>query len=1554
MIAALVRRPVLVSMLLTGGCLLGWISYNRLAVELIPFAELPMLVVQVGSATEADPHFIEQQAIVQLESAIASLEEIERIESYIQPGQATLFVYYAPGSQQQYAYLKLQQRVDSVRPLLGDQFQTFVWRIDTEQLANQFISLEARGGGGLDRIRHVVDRHVVTQLEQIDGIANIAVYGGRQRSVEVLLNEDELQSHGLSLGQVANSLSQASRPRRFLGRLEEETGGQFVNLAADYSAMEEIGQTLVKADGTLRLGQIARIVDGGAQPQSIARINGLEAITLSLVRDRQANLLELSRTTRAQIEQLNESLAPHGVELVIASDAAEAIEENIGAIKSLAAVGALLAIGLLWVFLRHLALVAVVALSIPVSVLIALNLFYVFDISLNTLSLVGIAVAIGMLLDNSIVVLESIYRQFARQPRADQAIAAGMGEVWRAVSAATVTSFCIFLPFFFSSNFLVRILGRHVGVSIISTLLVSLVVAFLLIPIFAYRLFSRTSRPAPSSFNRVSQRQRLVQIYALLLKSCLRKPGRTLGLAVVAFFVSILLCLGLSVSLPEEVELDSFELWAGLPSGTTLAVADEQAVQMDGRLADIAELKDRRVEIQDDLLHFTFALAEDYQAIARRDLAAVRKEVRDRLRRSFPRVDFSAQQPRTDLRFRGGGGQGADRAFQRLLGIGTTQERIAFRGNDLELLQVLGDQIRFNLERLPGVRQSQLQMGARQPSIDLRFDRTTLAHFGISSADLAATFNNFQPRFSTGVRLKSGDEEIDILLVTAAEDEPRQIDDLRRLQVRGAAGGQVPLLQLAELTYDRGYGQIARVNQEKEIELTYDFDDQVTSSRQLLEQRRAAVDALVADFTLPPGVSVEVLHDEADLSDFYFLIAAAVLLIYMILASVFESPTAPLAMMITLPLATIGAFWGLILTGHSIFNANALVGFLILLGVVVNNGIMLIDYTRLLQRRGYRLSRALLTAGQVRVRPILITVLSTALAMLPLAMGKVEYVARIGAPFAVTVIGGLVAGTLFTLLLVPTAYYGLGRTLAWVRALPPPLKGAQLVVLAGGFYLIYANVDSVFWQFVDGTALLALVPALIYFARTSLRRSQAQLIEAGAPLRISIANLVKVYDGRSRFARQWGRWQRQQAQSGVPVQGRAALVWKMPLLGFLVYFVYFYLDTELYVLLFSVGVYLFVLELGYRYLPSLPWKVDRVLQLGGYWLLPLPHLLWYHQRWDDKGALVVIIGLLWYLAISIHLGARKLRREELDINRLSGRLRRTRKAFYRLVGAIPILGKKKRPFTALDQVSLEIDSGMFGLIGPNGAGKTTLMRIICGILEESRGTVSVNQFNLRQYREEMQALIGYLPQEFGTYEGMKARQFLDYQALLKGKWDAEQRRAAVNAALAAVHLDDSAERKIGEFSGGMKQRLGIAQTLLHLPRILVVDEPTAGLDPRERIRFRNMLAELARDRIVIFSTHIIEDISSSCNRLAVLAEGRVRFHGTPQELVQLTRGAVWQARVSADEFASLHQRTRIVHHARQGDTIRVRMLAEKSPLAGAEPVAPTLEDSYLWLVEGGN
>ena len=877
-------------------------------------------------------------------------------------------------------------------------------------------------------------------------------------------------------------------------------------------------------------------------------------------------------------------------------------------------------------------------------------------------------------------------------------------------------------------------------------------------------------------------------------------------------------------------------------------------------------------------------------------------------------------------------------------------------GQDLEILEAIADDIQYNMENLDIIRSVNVSVSYQQPSIDLLLDKAALKHFDVPLQNVMDELNTFQKEISATVKYMDGPEEVNIILKTE-EQEEKTSDDLRRIQIPGATEGLVPITQISQLLYTGGTSRITRTNQEKQVTVTYRFESDIEESSTMLEQGRTEIENLVAGIYPPPGVAIEVAHDESDVSEFYFLIGIGILLIFMVLAATFESLITPFVMMFTLPLAAVGAFLALILTGNSIYNANALIGFLILLGVVVNNGIILIDYSRILQRKKFRLSRALITAGQTRVRPILITAVTTILAMLPIAMGRAEYIAQIGAPFAITVIGGLAFATLFTLVIIPTAAFGLDNTLKWLNRLPFKTKLLMLGIFIVGLILILNTIHSVLWQSAYILGLLAAVPAGTWFVRSSLRRSRARLFAEDEPITITIRNVSKVYDDVIKFAKEWrkGRGERESVEN-LPLKERLARwFYLLPLYSFLVYFLFFYIRGGLWRLVLVFVFYLASLSL-YRTLkpkPETPRRLrERIYSLGEKvvrWGLPIPVLLWLQGQWKDTVS-TVFFGIIWYLGILLQSVAKRLEEKRVNIDRLTGRFGRLRRAFYRFVRSVPLLSRKKKPFQALDQVSLSIGSGMFGLVGPNGAGKTTLMRIICGILSASRGKVSFNHLDLEENREELQALIGYLPQEFGTYENMTATQFLDYQAMLKGIWSRDERERIVSNALESVRLTDNKDRRIGTFSGGMKQRVGIAQTLLKLPRILVVDEPTAGLDPRERIKFRNLLSELAKDRIVIFSTHIIEDISSSCNKVAVMLEGGVKFIGTPKELIQRTQGKIWQAHIEESELNRLRRTVNVVHHMRDAGKVRVRIMAEKRPLEEAKEVLPTLEDAYMWLM----
>lgn len=288
----------------------------------------------------------------------------------------------------------------------------------------------------------------------------------------------------------------------------------------------------------------------------------------------------------------------------------------------------------------------------------------------------------------------------------------------------------------------------------------------------------------------------------------------------------------------------------------------------------------------------------------------------------------------------------------------------------------------------------------------------------------------------------------------------------------------------------------------------------------------------------------------------------------------------------------------------------------------------------------------------------------------------------------------------------------------------------------------------------------------------------------------------------------------------------------------------------------------------------------------------------------------------------------------------------------RIAGLAKTYGRGKKAFRALRGIDLEIPSGMFGLLGPNGAGKTTLMRILAGIVNPSEGTLRVAGHDLRTEsgKRAMKSVLGYLPQELGMYGELSAAQFVDYMAILKGLDEPRERARRVAEVLERVALTDAADRKIKGFSGGMKRRVGIAQALVNDPKLLIVDEPTAGLDPEERIRFRNLLVQLAADRTVILSTHIVEDIGQTCRDLAVLARGRILFRGSPAELTEAAAGHVWSA--TSERLEEPEPGLSVVSMLHLSDGIQYRLVGPRPKgFPKAEPARPGLEDGYVRLMQ---
>ena len=1559
----IIHRKTFVGMLFIGLTLLGYVSYKQLPVELMPNAELPYLMVTISSSQEMDPESIEKQAVILVEGAIGTLEGIDMIETSIDRRRTSIRISFNPGVEVKYAHLKLQQKMDELRSELPEEFTVSVQKVDTENLSNEFMMLQIRGSGDAQRIRKITDEDIAPKLTNIDGIANVNIVGGNTQAIQITLDNDACEELNITPSTIMSLINQNNEVKTYIGQAYDKNRSYYVNLVAEYTDIRKLEEIVVSTDGPLLLKDIATVQFGESETETISRVNGMEAISVQLIRDTQSNLIELSHTAQDVIAELNRDLQSQDIELVIQTNSADDIEENINLIIKLAILGGVLAVIILWFFLNNIKLAIIMMLAIPISVFTAFNFFYAYNISVNSLTLVGIALAVGMLLNNSVVVLENIYRLASNGMDPDTAAIQGTSEVWRAVFASTLTTITVFIPFLFASDYSIRLVGNHIGISIISTLIISLVVALMLIPMVTHYLLKRGSDKG-FYFNKISQRNRLMQIYNVLLKSAIRFPAATIIGAVILFFVSLLLCISLSMDVSSEIDLTEFDMYVTMRTGSTLDMTDGVVTELEEMVSDIEEIQDVVSNISAEEATITIIMKEDYEKIADRTIAQVKNEIEDRVD-DFRAADVSLTEPTASSSYGGGMANNPMANVERMMGIGSSQETIILKGSDFDMLRNVADDIKYNIDNLESLsRESRLSVPSNRPEIHLMFDNRLMSAFDIPMSAISSELSTFQPQFSAGASYKQGNDEYDIVISMKEEEEEKIFDDLKALPIRDRAGNVHDLEDVSRIIYSYGKSGINRINQEKQIELTFSFQDEINGSKALLEISRDEIDQVVASIVIPPGIAVEVEHDVSDISEFYFLIGAAFVLIYMLLAAVFESFSIPIVMMFTIPLAAIGAFWALIFTGNSIFNANSLIGLLIMLGVVVNNGIILIDYTRILQKRGFNRARALLTAGQARIRPILITATTTIVAMAPLAMGNTERISRIGAPFAITVIGGLTLSTLFTLIFIPTVYSGLEAAIEWFRKLSLKLKLLQFALLILGCFFIYYYIESLLWQFAYFFVFLLLIPGGVYFLMVNLRRAQSDFIRTDDILVIKLRRIVKIYDNFSRFSREWKKGERLDALYGtaktyVTWSDFSNYRWQIPLLGFLIYFAYFYLKNNFWIFVVAhiVFFYLFMLvnplRMFFTHRAKLAGKsvsrFDNLLYRLTFWGFPISNLFIFYIK-DFRTEVLVFISLFWLMCMIVYTTSNRLHRKNINIMRLTGRFAGLRQKFYSFALQIPIIGKKKNPFNALDGVSLEIENGMFGLLGPNGAGKSTIMRIICAILNQGMGTIKINGIDYRDKREELQGLIGYLPQDFGTYENMTAYEYLDYLALLKNMYDKDERAKRINYVLTSVHLDENKNQKIGSFSGGMKQRVGIALTLLHLPRILVVDEPTAGLDPRERIRFRNLLVELSRDRIVIFSTHIIEDIASSCNMVAVLNRGKLYYNGQPKNMVKTANNKVWQFTLPESEFEKNRNEMRIVHHMQFEGQIRVRALSESPPYPGAINVIPTLEDAYLWLL----
>jgi len=1586
-----IRRPLAVTMFFVALVLLGGFAWQRLPVELFPALTGDSLYVSFFRPG-SEPETIEREILMPLEARVRTLPRVAETWGEVTGSSGSFAVRFERGVDLKVRELEMRRiAADLARTQPRDAFLD-VQADDTSVFSSFAMILQVTGSDDADALHDLVGERITPRLAAVPGVSQATVFGGSSRQLTVWVDPNRCAALGVTTEQVTAAVRGAAGRLRYLGSLEDEAGRTAVMLDGRPAGTVSMGEVRVLPSRSVLVRHVADVEIGSGRRQALYRVNGEPGVSVVVFQEEGANLIRLGSDLRRRIEEINEEFAPLGIRLLVSFDAADLVETQIDRLRNLGLSGFGIALLVLFLFLRQWRAVAVIAVAVPVSLAVALSFLYVAGLSLNLFTLFGLAIGIGLIVDNSVVVFESVQRRLERGRNPDDAAAGGIRRTGRAIIAASVTTAIVFLPAVIvdlESTLVQNMIGL-LSLAILLPLFGSLLVAVGLVPLLARHL------AAPAAIRRLAKlRQRRERfggqappdptriLFAGVLASALRRPASWVTGVVVAIVLSVIAALSLVASSgPGQAPIaDQVQLAVRLPEGRGSL---ESAVRVFERLETIQEVEGvDRVEsvIREEGGSLTVYLVDEDERPE--DLTA--RRVRQLLRPPARRAGAELLNPGEGEGpgGRGGGGGGRGGGAQELLGGGPS--RVVLSGNDNEQLTDLAALVTERLPEIEGIASAYAAVRPGPDELHVSPNRRAFDTFGVLLDEVLPMLNlagREGTRIATGFPLANGRElPIVVQRLEGPRDEAQLADGnrfdrdaslsgLQRLRVSTAAG-VLPVAALAQVRQAPPSPVITHHNGVREREVFYTLSPDVPRRGPARDAFDRSLDEAIASIHRPAGTTIALDRSGESTNWFRRIAVPVVLLVFLVLAVTFESLTLPILVLIALPLAMLGSVWALVLTGIG-FEAMALLGALVLLGLAINPAVLLVD--RMQQHTlgaGWSAGAAALAAVRERARPVLMTSATTVAALAPLsiATGREN---ELWPPFATFVIGGLVTATVLTLLVIPVGFVFLRRLDELFSRVGPWVVltwlGAVIAITTPLF--AFGVIESMFWQ-VTTTVLIA--GALLGLTVGLLPKPPSPEPETAAgPPRLVVRHLRKTYGlpgpvrralrATADFAR---RVAAQGGQAFEPADARDRL---LPLL--LLFAGAVTLAARMRGGLIIIAVLIAVLLIGSRLLREIRRARGRADDLGRVApggiegvltaLLPWALLAWLvlpGMVADPEVGGFIALAIVSAVILLVQLGRRTARLETMRREQRSARRRRTRgwrgqilrlwrAATTKVFGLdLPIDTVK-----ALAAVSFEVERGMVGVLGPNGAGKTTLLRQLTGILDSTRGRITLGGVPLLSVRTRLARYVGYLPQDAGLPPRLTARQYLEYYAALY-QIDTLERAERISTLLREVGLEERADEQIGGYSGGMRQRVAVARTLLRLPPIIVVDEPTVGLDPRERVRFRNLLSRLAKDRIVLFSTHVVEDVAVACDRVLVLSRGRMVFDGHPAALSREAEGRVWSWRTAdEEEVPELPDGAMLADRKPEPDgTSSLRVLAADRPDERAAPAEPTLEDGYLWL-----
>ena len=1001
-----VNRPVTIMMLTLIVIILGGVSLSKLSIDLLPNIEVPVAVV-TASYEGVGPQEIESMITKPLEEAVATVGNIDRISSISSEGNSVVVAEFNYGTDMDFATLEMREKVDLIKGFLPEEASDpMVMRIDPNMMP--IVQIAIYNSGDLAHVQSFAEDVLKPRLERIDGVASVDISGGYKNRVEIKIDQQKLDGYGITTSYIAQIIG-AENLNLPGGQVKKGIQELNIRTLGEFESIDDIKMLPITLPngGVVYLGDIAEVQLVKEDLKTISRVNGNNSINISIQKQSGKNTVKVANEVRKELDKIKEEYPTVHIDIVL--DQSDFIELSIQNVIDSAILGAILAIIILFIFLRNIRTTLVIGVSIPISIIATFILLYFNDITLNLMTLGGLALGVGMLVDNSIVVLENIYRFREQGFNRIEAAIKGASEVSMAVMASTLTTIAVFFPIVFVEG-ITSTIFKELAITVTLSLVASLVVALTLVPMLSSKLLVvdegkkklRLFRFINSGFDRIFNSIDLR--YRKILNWALDHRKSTVIIALAVFVVSMASIFSLGAEFLPAMDQGQFMVNVSLPVGSELHSTNEVLTEIEEKLKEIDEIQS------------VFTTVGSGGMMGGSSSSGSVTGILKPLDQRTVSTDHVVKQVRELVKDIPGAEINVEALSNSMMGFGGSPITVEIKGDDLKTLEEISEDFKKIIGEVEGATEVKTSLSEGIPEVQIRINREKASQYGITSGQIASAVRGLVSG-TVATRYKFEGDEIDVVI--KGDDILREsISNLETVPIDTPYGVSVPLSQVAEIIVEKGPITINREGQSRVVSVTGQIVD-----RDLASITRD-IEAKLSKYNMPQGYSYEFggqneLLNEA-FTDLVLALILAVILVYMVMASQFESLLHPFIIMFSVPLAFSGGALALFLTGIPL-SVPAIIGFIILAGIVVNNAIVLVDYINTRRSEGEERREAVVNAGPIRLRPILMTTLTTVLGLVPLALGLGEG-AEMEQPLAIAVIGGLSLSTVLTLVLIPVLY----------------------------------------------------------------------------------------------------------------------------------------------------------------------------------------------------------------------------------------------------------------------------------------------------------------------------------------------------------------------------------------------------------------------------------------------------------------------------------------------------------------------------------------------------